>query len=88
MIEFTPHARERMEKRSVTEDEVRDALENPDELLYDTKTGNFIAVKEQESRYLIIVYVPMEVYRIVSVVVTTKLNIIENRIRKGRWVRV
>ncbi|NOY11756.1 MAG: DUF4258 domain-containing protein, partial [Archaeoglobi archaeon] len=87
MIEFTPHARERMEKRSVTEDEVRDALENPDELLYDTKTGNFIAVKEQESRYLIIVYVPMEVYRIVSVVVTTKLNIIENRIRKGRWVR-
>ncbi|AKG91105.1 protein of unknown function {DUF4258} [Geoglobus ahangari] len=75
MIEFTPHARERMEKRSVTEDEVRDALENPDELLYDTKTGNFIAVKEQESRYLIIVYVPMEVYRIVSVVVTTKLNI-------------
>ncbi len=88
MIEFTPHARERMEKRSVTENEVKDTLENPDELLYDTKTGNFIAIKEQENRYLIVVYVPLDVYRIVSVVITTKLNIIENRIRKGRWVRV
>lgn len=64
-------------------------MENPDELLYDTRTGNFIVVKEQGKRYLIVVYVPLDVYGIVSVVVTIKLNIIEkNRIRKGRWVRV
>jgi len=37
---------------------------------------------------LIVVYTPSHPVKVISVITTSKLNIVENRIKKGRWVKV
>lgn len=88
MIEFSEHAEDRVKRRKITKDKVIRALKNPDEVLLDTATGYFVAVSRKEDRYLVVVYTPTTVKRIVSVIVTSKFNIVENRIRRKRWVKL
>jgi len=75
MIEFTRHAEEKLRERRITKDEVIDVITNPDEVLFDTVKGNLVAIRTKP-------------IRVVSALVTSKLNIVENRVRRGRWVRL
>lgn len=85
-IEFTPHARKRIEIRGLSEDLVVNTLKNPDRVLFDEETGNFIAVKRIDDKLSIVAYVLTEdAVRIVSAFVTSKLDLAEKRIKNGRW---
>ena len=75
MIEFTKHAEEKLRERRITKDKVIDVITNPDEVLFDTVKGNLVAIRTKP-------------IRVVSALVTSKLNIVENRVRRGRWVRL
>ena len=88
MIEFTKHAEEKLKERGITKEEVIDVITNPDEVLFDTVKGNLVAIRKVNDYYLIVIYTPTKPIRVVSVLVTSKLNIVENRVRRGRWVRV
>jgi len=64
-------------------------LKNPDEILFDKETGYFIAVRKIDNKLCIAAYVLTgDVSKVVSAFLTSKLNIVENRIRKGRWIRL
>jgi len=88
MIEFTKHAEEKLKERGITKEEVIDVITNPDEVLFDTIKGNLVAIRKINDYYLIVIYTPTKPIRVVSALVTSKLNIVENRVRKGRWVKV
>ncbi len=84
-MKFTDHAIDRMKKRKVTEAEVREALSNSEDLFLDVHTGYFVAVRKKDGKWLIVVFDREE---IVTVVVTSKFKIVENRVKSGRWIRV
>ena len=84
-MKFTDHAIDRMKKRKVTEAEVREALSNSEDLFLDVHTGYFVAVRKKDGKWLIVVFDREE---IVTVVVTSKFKIVENRVKSERWIRV
>ena len=87
-VEFTEHARKRLEERKIPEFKVAKTIDEPDEVLFDSDKGNLVAVKRFDETYLIVVYTPTQPLKVITVIPTSKLNIVENRIRKGRWVRL
>ncbi|WP_290595851.1 MULTISPECIES: DUF4258 domain-containing protein [unclassified Archaeoglobus] len=87
-VKFTDHARKRLQEREIPEQDVINAVKDPDDVLFDADKGNLVAVKKVGDVHLIVVYAPSRPLRIISVIQTSKLNIVENRIRKGRWVRL
>ena len=84
-MRFSDHAIDRMRRRKVTEAEVRETLNNPDDMFLDVHTGYFVAVRKKDGKWLIVVFDREE---IVTVVVTSKFKIVENRVKSGRWIRV
>ncbi len=89
MIIFTRHAEEQIKLRKIDKSEVIDALNNPDELLYDTLEKTFVAVKQLNGKYLIVIFnVDMRLIKVVTAFKTDKLSMVDNRVKKGRWVRI
>ena len=85
-IEISIHARRRLAIRRISEDSVLNTLRNPDNILFDENTGYFIAVKKINDRLLIIAFLLVdETIRVISAFSTSKLNIVERRIKIGRW---
>ena len=85
-IEFSPHAKWMIQIRGIDEADVKATLKNPDKILFDEETGNFVAVKKIDDKILIVVYVVVgSVIRVVSAFLTSKLDIVDRRVRRGRW---
>ncbi len=83
MIEFTKHAEKKLKERGITKSEVTDVITNPDEVLFDTVKGNLVAIRKINDYFVI--YTPTKPIR---ALVTSKLNIVENGVKRGRWVRL
>jgi len=89
MIVFTQHAEEQMRVRKIDKNDVINTLINPDDLLYDVLEKTFVAVKHLNRKYLIVIFsVGVGLVKVVTAFKTDKLSMIDNRIRKGRWVRI
>ncbi len=87
-IQFTDHARMRLREREIPEQDVIETVKNPDEVLFDADKGNLVAVKKVGDMHLIVIYAPSKPVRVISIIQTSKLNIVENRIKRGRWVKL
>lgn len=88
-IELSLHAKKRLKMRGINEKDVLMTLRNPDKILFDEETGNFIAVKKLNDKILIVAYTTVKgIAKIVSAFQTSKLNIIGKRIKKGRWRQI
>jgi len=62
-----------------------------DEVLLDVKTGNLITVGNRTSRQghrLLVVYSPGKIIKLVTVIDTSRNEIIRTRGKKGRWVKI
>ena len=89
MIVFTQHAEEQMRVRKIDKKEVIDTLNNPDDLLYDLLEKTFVAVKRLNGKYLIVVFsLSAGFVKVVTAFRTDKLSMIDNRVKKGRWVKI
>ncbi len=87
-IEFTEHAREKLEERKIREETVIEVLKNPDYFLFDTETQNFIAVAKEGEGWLIVAFAVERIVRVVTVLWSSKEDLIKKRIERGRWVKV
>lgn len=66
-------------------------LKTPSAVYIDVETGYFIAIgrASKPDHYLIVVYVAQkDEVRVITIIDTTKLEMVEKRVEKGRWVKV
>ncbi len=89
-MEYTYHAREKMREYSISEADIEKTIKAPEKLFLDVKTGRLIAIKKWiESKHLVVVYEADEPVTIVTAFPTSKVNkVVENRVKKGRWVEL
>ncbi len=89
-IDYTKHALLKLKEREIGRSEVQSVLRTPEELLLDIETGNLISVGKREDRenhLLIVVYSP-EIRKVVTVIDTSKVDILQKRKENGRWVKI
>lgn len=89
-LDYTKHAQLKIEERKLQKSEVEEILKHPDEVLLDLETGNLVAVgkrKTVQGHYLIVIY-SSETDKIITIIDTSKKEIVEKRKEKGRWVKV
>jgi hypothetical protein len=70
---------------------VEKIIKNPDEVLLDVETGNLVAVGNRISRpghRLLVVYSPGKIIKLITVIDTSRTEIIRTREEKGRWVKM
>ena len=87
---FTDHAREKirteLERLGVTEQVVEEILENPDDLLYDTRTARFVAISWSRSVAVIYERSGRE-STVITVIYSSRLrDVVRRRRRAGRWI--
>ena len=65
---------------------LKDAIKNPDEILYDSATGRYIALKMD--RKLAVVYEKSweEMFIITAIYSSTLDEVVRKRKRSGRWI--
>jgi len=93
MIDFECcyHAELKLKQRRISKTEVGEILTNPENVFLDVDTGNLIAVgmrKSIKDHRLIIAYSSGERIKLVTVIDTSKMEIIRNREEKGRWIKI
>lgn len=76
--------KERLQERSIDETDVIETVTNPDQILFDSERENLVAVKEFGDTHLIVIFSPTKPLRFISIIQISKLNIVENRVKKGR----
>jgi len=85
-ITFSRHARDKLEKElsklGVSEEQVREAVSKPDELLYDTATGRYVALKWKEKLAVIYERRGSDIF-IVTAIYSSKLENVVQRRRRG-----
>lgn len=89
-FEYTRHAQLKIEERGIQKSEVEEILKSPEEVLLDLETGNLIAVGKRETvqdHYLIVVY-SSEKEKVITIIDTSKKEIVNRRKEKGRWVKI
>jgi len=90
-IRFSRHTMDKLatelSRKGITEEMIRDVVRNPDEVLYDSATGRWIALKM--NRRLAIVYERREEeIFIITVIYSSKLDeVARRRKRSGRWIQ-
>lgn len=90
MILFTDHAKDKLlkelHKLGVTEKTVTETIKSPDELLYDSQTGRYIAVSW--SHKIAVVYEKSDGdFLVITVIYSSVLKeIVDRRRRSGRWI--
>ncbi|MHC1586083.1 MAG: hypothetical protein ACXQTV_00895 [Candidatus Hecatellaceae archaeon] len=72
--------------KGITEELLKDTIRNPDEVLYDSATGRWIALKME--RKLAVVYEKSgeETFIITAIHSSTLDEVVRRRKRSGRWI--
>ena len=88
-ITFTKHAREAVVKRELDEKSIIDAVNAPDKLFLDRRTGRMVAVK-RNGQALVVVYDVIDgEFEMITAFRTSKPGkLIRRKLGKGYWVRV
>ena len=89
-LRYAKHAEEKLKERGIFKDEVETLIKYPEDVLLDTETGNLILVGKRENKpnhILIVVYSPEEV-KVITVIDTSKADIVEKRKEKGKWIKI
>ena len=90
-LELSSHAELKIKERRISKTEIEDVLKNPTDVFLDIETGYLVAVGARSSingHILIIVYSSGERIKLITVIDTSKTDIMRTREEKGRWVRI
>lgn len=87
---MSAHAANKLAKElfrlGITEELLKDVVRRPDEVLYDSVTGRYVALKKNRS--LVVVYELRErdIFIITAIYSSKLKETIEKRKRSGRWI--
>jgi len=75
-----------LSRRGVAEELVKDAVRSPDEILYGSSTGRWIALKMERKLAIIYEKSGEEIF-IITAIYSSKLDeLVNRRKRSGRWI--
>ena len=90
-FEYSTHAEQKFKERGISKSEVEEVLKSPEDVFLDIETGNLVAVgkrRSKEGHKLIIVYLPGKRIKVVTVIDTSRMEIIDRREERRRWVKI
>ena len=90
-MELTSHAELKIKERMILQSEIEEILKKPTVMFLDIETGYLVAVGARSSikgHMLILVYSSGERIKLITVIDTSKKDIMRTREKKGRWVRI
>jgi hypothetical protein len=90
-FEYSVHAEHKFKERRISKSDVEEVLKGPEDVFLDIETGNLVAVGKSRSKKghkLIIVYSPGKRIKVVTVIDTSRMEIIERREERRRWVKI
>jgi intergrase/recombinase len=90
-LEYTEHAELKLKERRISKSEIETILKNPEAVLLDVETGYLVAVGNRVYRQghrLLVIYSPGEIIKLITVIDTSRTEIIKTREKKGRWVKI
>lgn len=90
VIRFSHHMLDKLvkefSKMGVTENMVREVVSDPEEVLYDSMTGRFVAYKIEGNLAVIYERKGEDIF-IITAIYSNKLgNMVQKRKRSGRWI--
>lgn len=87
--EFSEHALEKMRARHVDKQQVIEAIKDSESLFKDVESNALVAVRRVESRYLVVVFVPMDRgVKVVTVYYASDVDrLIRRKLERGAWRR-
>jgi hypothetical protein len=65
-------------------------MEHPEEILLDTETGNIVIVGDRSLKigHKLLVVLSEDMQKVVTLIDTSKIDIINRRKEKGRWIKI
>jgi hypothetical protein len=89
-IQFTKHAYLKLKEREIEKEEVKQIIEHPEEILLDTETGNIVIVGDRSLKigHKLLVVLSEDMQKVVTLIDTSKIDIINRRKKKGRWIKI
>ena len=90
-MELSSHAELKIKERKISKSEIEEILKNPNDMFLDIETGYLVAVGARSSikgHMLILVHSSGERIKLITVIDTSKMDIMKTREKKGRWVRI
>jgi hypothetical protein len=89
-MEFTKHALLKLNEREIKEIEITHVLQNPKEIFLDTETSNIVVVGDRMSKFghKLIVVLSENMTKVITLIDTSKTDIIDKRKEKGRWIKI
>ena len=90
MVRFSRHIVEKLAKElsrmSITEELLKEVVDSPDEALFDSVTGRYVALKLEHS--LVVIYERRNEDKfIITAIYSSRLEeVIQRRKRSGRWI--
>jgi hypothetical protein len=65
-------------------------MEHPEEILLDTETGNIVIVGDRSLKigHKLLVVLSEDMQKVVTLIDTSKIDIINRRNEKGRWIKI
>lgn len=89
-FEFTRHVYLKLNERDIKESEVMQVFQHPEEIFLDTQTGNIVMVGDRISKsgHKLIVVFSEDMKKIITLIDTSKIDLINNRKERGRWIKI
>jgi len=75
-----------LSRMGITRESVEEVIRDPDEILYDTATGRFVAVKMESNLAVIYERRGEETFIITAIYSNSLDNVVRRRKRSGRWL--
>ena len=89
-IQFTKYAYLKLKEREIEKEEVKQVMEHPEEIPLDTETGNIVIVGDRSLKigHKLLVVLSEDMQKVVTLIDTSKIDIINRRKEKGRWIKI
>jgi len=80
----------KLKEREIEKEEVKQVMEYPEEILLDTETGNIVIVGDRSLKidHKLLVVLSEDMQKVVALIDTSKIDIINRRKEKGRWIKI
>ena len=75
-----------LSRMGITIESLKEVIRDPDEILYDTATGRFVAVKMESNLAVIYERRGEETFIITAIYSNSLDNVVRRRKRSGRWL--